>query len=146
MARAVSGSSESSKLLVPIEQEARVAESVVAIACARAVTGYVGRVRGNFVGDHALADVVRIGQAEMFLRRDVAEHRCAVPADHGRANGAGDVVVAGSDVRDQRAERVERRFVAQFDFFFHLQLDLVERDVARAFDHYLHVMLPGHFG
>ena len=55
----------------------------------------------------------------------------------------GDVVVARSDVGDQRAERVERRFVAELDFFFHLLLDLVHRDVAGAFDHHLHVVLPG---
>ena len=42
-------------------------------------------------------------------------------------------------------ERVERRFVAELDFFFDLLLDLVHRDVAGAFDHDLHVVLPGYF-
>ena len=37
------------------------------------------------------------GQAEVFLGRDVAEHRAAIPADHRRADAAGDVVVAGRD-------------------------------------------------
>jgi len=69
-----------------------------------------------------------------------------VPADHGGADRAGDVVVAGSDVCDERAERVERSFVAKLVFLFHLQLDLVERDVAGAFDHRLHVVFPGFFG
>src|SRR4029077_6484472 len=31
-------------------------------------------------------------------------------------------------------------------FFFYLQLDLVEGDVAGAFDHRLHVIFPGFFG
>ena len=82
----------------------------------------------------------------MLFGRDVAEHRRAVPADHGGADGAGDVIVAGSDVGDERAERVEGRFVAKLVFFFHLQLDLIERDVAGTFDHRLHVVFPGFFG
>ena len=82
----------------------------------------------------------------MFFRRDVAEHGGAVPSDHGCADGAGDVVVAGSDVGDEWAERIERRFVAQLVFFFHLQLDLVEGNVAGAFDHDLHVVFPGLLG
>ena len=34
----------------------------------------------------------------MFLGRGVAEHRAAIPADHRRADAAGDVVVARRDV------------------------------------------------
>ena len=56
------------------------------------------------------------------------------------------MVVAGSDVGDQRAERIERSFVAEFDFLFDLLLDLIHGDVAGAFDHHLHVVLPGDFG
>ena len=66
-----------------------------------------------------------------------------MPADHRRANRRGDVVVAGSDVDHQRAERVERSAVAQLDFLLDLLLDLVERHVAGAFDHHLHIALPG---
>src|ERR1700674_3724764 len=82
----------------------------------------------------------------MFFGRDVAKHGGAVPSDHGRADGGGDVVVAGSDVGNQWAERVEGSFVAEFDFFFDLLLDLVHGDVAGAFDHDLYVVLPGLFG
>ena len=57
-----------------------------------------------------------------------------------------DVVVAGRDVGDQRAERVERRFVAQLLFLLDLHLDLVHRNVAGAFDHHLDVVLPGLLG
>ena len=38
----------------------------------------------------------------MLLRRDVAEHRGAIPADHRGADAAGDVVVAGGYVRRER--------------------------------------------
>ena len=66
----------------------------------------------NLVGHDAVLDVVLVRQAEVFLGGDVAEHRRAVPADHRRADGAGDVVIAGGDVRGQRAKGVEGRFLA----------------------------------
>jgi len=53
--------------------------------------------------------------AEMLLRRDVAEQRAAVPADHGGADGGRDVVVARRNVGGERPERVERRFAAPFE-------------------------------
>jgi hypothetical protein len=76
----------------------------------------------------------------MLLRRDVAQHRRAQPADVGGADAAGDVVVARRDVGDQRSQRVERRFVAVLELFVHVAL-IVHRHVARAFDHHLHVVL-----
>ena len=79
----------------------------------------------------------------MFFRRHVAEHRAAVPADHGRADGARDVVVAGRDIGRQRAERIERRFVTFLQLFLHVLLDQVHRHMAGTFDHHLHIVLPG---
>ena len=107
---------------------------------------HVGGVRRDLVGDDAVLHVLVVGQSEVLLGRDVAEHRRAVPADHRRANRRGDVVVAGRDVGHQRPQGVERRAVAQLDFLVHLLLDLVERHVAGAFDHHLHVALPGLLG
>ncbi len=146
MASAVSGSSESANWLSPIEIEAGAGEFVVAIARAFAMAGDVRGMGGNFIGDDALLDVFAVGQAEVFFRRDVAEHGSAVPADHGRANRGGDVIVAGSDIGDQRSQSIEGRFVAHLFFFFDLQSDLIERDVSRTFDHDLHIVLPGFFG
>ncbi len=52
----------------------------------RVALGEIGGVGGELVGDHADLDVVAVGQAEMLLGRDVAEHRRAEPADHRRAD------------------------------------------------------------
>src|ERR1700728_1030297 len=82
----------------------------------------------------------------MLFRSDVAEHGGAVPSDHGCADGGGNVVIAGSYIGDQRAQRVEGRFVAQLDFLFDLLLDLVHGNVAGTFDHDLHVVFPGFLG
>ena len=130
------------ELLLPIEFVASVAEGVVAVAGAGASAGDVGGVGGDLVGDDAVLDVFFVGQAEVLFRRDVAQHGGAVPSDHGRADGAGDVVVAGGDIGDERAERVERGLVAEFDFLLDLLFDLVHGDVAGAFDHDLDVVLP----
>ena len=91
-------------------------------------------------------DVVAVGQPEMLLRRHVAEQRGAEPADHRRADAAGDVVVARRDVGDQRPERVERRLAAFLELLVHVDLDLVHRHVAGALDHHLDVVLPGELG
>jgi hypothetical protein len=37
--------------------------------------GEIGRMRRDLVGDDAVAHVLAVRQAEVLLRRDVAEHR-----------------------------------------------------------------------
>ena len=90
--------------------------------------------------------VVAVGQAEVLLRRDVAEHGAAEPADHGGADARRDVVVAGRDVGGERAQRIERRLAALLELLVHVDLDLVQRHVAGALDHHLAALLPGDLG
>ena len=134
------------KLLFPVEFVAGIAQGVVAISRAGTMPGNIRSVSGDLVGDDAVFHVLFVGQAQMLFGRYVAEHGRAVPADHGRADGRGDVVVAGGDVGDQRPKRIERSRMAQLDFLIDLLFDLVERNVAGAFDHDLDVVLPGFGG
>ena len=106
----------------------------------------IGRVGGDAVGDHADLHVVAVGQAQMLLGRDVAEHGGAEPADHGGADRRGDVVVAGCDVGGERPEGVEGGFAAFGQLLLHVDLDLVHGHVARAFDHDLAALFPGGLG
>jgi hypothetical protein len=108
--------------------------------------GDVGGVGGDLVGDDTVLDVLALGEAEVLLRRDVAEHRRPEPADHGGADGGRDVVVAGGHVGRERTEGVERGLVADLELTVHVLLDEVHRDVAGALDHDLDVVLPGHLG
>ena len=101
---------------------------------------------GNLVRDHPGFHIVAVGQPEMFLRRHVTEHRGAVPADHGRADGRRDVVVARGDVGGERAERVEGRLVTGLQLEVDVLLDLVHRHVAGPLDHHLHVVAPRDLG
>ena len=86
------------ELVLPPEFKPGLAQGVVAVLGAGVAFGEVGGVGGDFVGDDAVFDVFLVGQAEVFLGRDVTEHGAAVPADHGGADAAGDVIVAGGDV------------------------------------------------
>ena len=101
------------ELIAPAEFEARLAHRIVPDARGRMAFRQIGRVRRDAIGDDARLHVVAVGQAQMFLRRDVAKHRRAEPADHGRADGRGDVVVAGRDIGGERPQRIERRLVAR---------------------------------
>ena len=130
------------ELVAPAELEAGLGQGVVAFGRAGVPLGQVGGVRGDLVGDHPGLHVVLVRQAQVLLGRDVAEHRGAVAGDLGGADGGGDVVIARSDVGDQRAERVERGSVAQFLLALHVLAHQVEGDVPGAFDHDLHVVLP----
>jgi len=134
------------ELIFPAEFESCLAEGVVSDLRTGEAFGQVRAVGGDFVGDDAVAHVLFVGQAEVFFRGDVAEHGGAVPADVGGADGRGDVVVGRGDVGDQRAECIERCFKAVFQFFFHVDLDHLQGDVAGAFDHDLDVVVPGLFG
>ena len=70
------------ELILPAELEPRLRQRIVPCLRARMPLGQIGGVRRDLVGDDARLDVVAVGQAEVLLRRDVAEHRRAVPADH----------------------------------------------------------------
>ena len=63
-----------------------------------------------------------------------------------RSDSGCDVVVSGSDIGHQRAERIEGRLVTQLAFLLYLHLDLVQRNVARAFNHDLNIVFPGFLG
>ena len=110
------------------------------------MTGDVCRVGRNLVSDQALADILGIGKTKVLFGGHVAEHGRAMPASHGSTDRRGDVVVTRSNVGDQGAEHIEGCLAAFLHLLFDVELDLVEGDVARAFDHDLHVMLPGATG
>ena len=131
------------ELVRPAELEAGLGERVVADLRGGVSLREVGGVGGDLVGNDALTDVVLVRQAKVFLGRDVAEHRGAIPADHRGADGGRDMVIARGDVGGEGSERVERGLVAPLQLLVHVLLDHVHRHVAGAFVHDLHAALPG---
>ena len=134
------------ELVPPAELEPRPAQRIVPHLRGRMPLGQISGVGGELVGHHADLHVITVGQAQMLLGRDIAKHRGAVPADHGRADAAGDMVVARRDVGGERPQCVEGRFAAGFELLFHIPLDLVHGHMARPFDHHLHILFPGALG
>eukprot|EP00968_Pinguiococcus_pyrenoidosus_P014072 scaffold1280_cov246-Pinguiococcus_pyrenoidosus.AAC.14 len=134
------------ELIVPAELETSLGQRVVPVLSPRVRLGEVGGVSRDAVRDDPGLHVVPVGQTQVLLRGDVAQHRGAHRADVRGTDGAGDVVIARGDVRGERPERVERGLVAPVELVAHVLGDLVERDVARSLVHHLHVLLPRPLG
>src|SRR2546426_4001282 len=133
------------KLVLPAKLEARLRERIVPKLRPRPSLRQVHGVRSDFVADDACTDVLFIWKTEVLLGSDVAEHRGPVPADLCRADRAGDVIVARSDVGDERTQCVEGRVEAMSQFLIHIFPNELHRYMTGTFDHYLHVMLPSAF-
>ena len=56
------------------------------------------------------------------------------------------MVVARCNISGQWAKRIKGRFMTRLELFFHIFMNHVHGDMARALNHHLHVMLPGHLG
>ena len=134
------------ELILPAELEAGLGEGVVSVLGTGVSLGEVGGVGRDLVGDDAILHILLVGQAEVFLGRDVAEHGAAIPADHGGSDAAGDMVVAGGDVGGEWTERVEGSLVAPFELLGHVLLDHVHRDMAGTLIHDLDALGPGALG
>ncbi len=131
------------ELVLPAKLETRARKRIVADLRCRMPLGEVCRMGRDLVGDDARLHIVAVGQAQMLLRRDIAEHGRAEPADHRRANAARDVVIAGRNVGRERPKRIEGCLAADIELLVHILLDLVHRHMAGALDHHLAVLLPG---
>ena len=79
----------------------------------------------------------------MLRRSQVAQEVRAVHAGEGAADGSRDVVIARRDVCGEEAEDIVGDVVAQLLLQLHRRRDLIERNVARTFDHDLNVRFEG---
>ena len=129
-------------MVAPAEFEARLAERIVADLRGGVALCKVSGMCRQLIGHNADLHIVTVGQAQMLLWRDIAEHRRAVPTDHRRANAAGDMVIARRNVGGERSKRVEWRFAAHLQLLGHILFNLVHRHMAGAFDHHLHIRFP----
>ena len=132
------------ELIFPAKFKARLGQGVVPDLRRRMTLRQVGRMGCYFIGNDPVFHVILIGQSQVFFWRDVAQHRGTVPADHGRADSRGDVIVTGSDIGRQRPQGIKRRLGTAFQLFFHVFPDHVHGNMTGTFDHHLHVVLPGY--
>ena len=101
---------------------------------------------GNFVRDEAVFYVLLVRQTEVLFGGDVAEHGRAIPSDHCRTNGGGNVIIARCNVCGERSQGIEGGFVTPLHLFIDIFFDEVHRDVPGAFVHDLNIVFPGDFG
>src|SRR5205809_7162345 len=85
----------------------------------------IGRVSGDFVGDHPVFYVLLVRQSQMLLGRYVTEHGRAEPANNSGANTACNMVISWGNVRRQWSEGIERGFVTHAQLTLHVFLDQV---------------------
>src|ERR1039457_5741420 len=89
------------ELIFTTKREARPRHGIVPLPRTTRTLGYVGGVSAGLVHDDAGLDILAVGQPEVLLGGDVTKHGGSIPANQRRADGRGDVVVAGRDVGDQ---------------------------------------------
>jgi hypothetical protein len=88
-------------------------------------------------------NILRRGETEMFTGRDVAEEIGTRTGCYSTTNGTGDMVITRCDIRNKRAKYIKRRSVAETFLEFNVGFDLIERYMARTFDHHLNSLIPG---
>ena len=108
--------------------------------------GDVGGVSGDLGGHDALLYVLHIGQCQMLGGGHIAQEGRTAGRCHCAADGSRDVVVAGGDVGDEGSQHIEGCTHADALLDFHVGGDLIQRHMAGAFDHDLHVVGPGALG
>jgi len=80
------------ELVFPAEFEAGLAQRVVAYCAPGWPLARSAAWAAILSGDDAVFHVFLVRQAEVFLGRDVAQQRAAVPANHRRTNAAGEMI------------------------------------------------------
>ena len=94
-------------LLLPVEGSPGVRHGIVHVPGVGNLLGDVSGVGGNPGGDDALLHIVHIGQGQMLGGGYITQERRAGGCRDGTADGGGDVVIAGGNVRDDGAQNVE---------------------------------------
>ena len=128
------------ELVSPAEFKSRLTHRIVPQVGRRVSLRQVSSMGSELIGHDSLTDVIALGEAEVLLLRDVAEHGGTLMPDDRGTDSPRDVVVASTDIGDQRAEGVEGGFIAVEEFARHILGDEVHGDVTRSLDHHLHVV------
>ena len=86
------------KLVIPAEFKAGLTHGIVPGACAWMPFGDIRGMRRNFIGNDACLYIIAVGQSQVLLRRDIAQHGCTTHCDMGGTDGGSDVIIARGDI------------------------------------------------
>lgn len=134
------------ELFFPVEGPSGPGHCRVPFPGARDVLDDVGRMPRQPGRHHPGVDIRCGGQAEVFAGGHVTEEVRPRTRGDCPADGAGDVIVSGRDIRHQGAQDIKRRTVADLLLQPDVGLDLVDGHVAGALDHHLDAGIPGALG
>ena len=91
--------------------------------------------------DDTLLYIFYVWKRQMLCRRHIAEERSAVHSSHGAAYSGGDMIVAHSDISNERPQHVERSSHADSLLHLHVCCYLIERNMSGTLYHNLYVCL-----
>ena len=134
------------KVLLPVQRSAGARQLIVPVARGGDPQGDIGGMRGDLVGDAPLFDVILLRQSQVLLWRHIAEQGRAVVGRRRRPDTGGDVVVAGEDVRHQRAKHIKGRAMTDPPLDLGVVLDLVKGNMAGPLHHHLNPVGPRPLG
>ena len=101
---------------------------------------------GDPRSNDSLFHIVEIRQPQMLGRRHIAKEVGAICRSDRSADCAGNVVIAGGHVGDERSEHIKRRAMTQPLLHHHIAGNFIDRHMSRSFNHHLHIASPGAFG
>lgn len=133
------------ELIMPTKFKTSLAHGIIPSSGTRMSFGHVSCVSCEFIRYNTSFYVVAVGQPQVFFRRDITQHGCATHCYGSCANCGSNMVVTRSNVRDKRSKRIKRCIVALFSLMLIVNLNHIQRHMARSFHHDLHIIFPGAF-
>ena len=130
------------ELVAPAELETRLRQRIVANGSTWMALRQVGCMSGNLVGDDTCAYIFFIRQGQMLLGSYVAQHGGTKPGYLCATYSTCNMVVARSNIGNNRPQRVERCLVALIKLALHILTYLMHRRMSGALNECLHILIP----
>ena len=130
------------ELIAPAELKTCLRQSIVAYGSTGVSLCQIGCVGGYLIGNDSCTYIFLIRQRKVLLRSYIAQHGGAKPSYLRSTNGTGNMVVAGSNIGNNRTKCVERSLVALVELALHILTYLMHGYMTRTFDECLHILVP----
>ena len=130
------------ELVAPMELETRLRQGVVADGGTGMPLSQVGSMGSNLIGNDTRAYIIFIRQGQMLLGGYVAEHGGSQPGYLRTTDGTGNMVVARSNIGNDRSEGIKGCLVTLLQLALHVLLDFMHGHMTGTLDKGLHVLVP----
>mmetsp|Transcript_10666 Transcript_10666/g.13839 ORF Transcript_10666/g.13839 Transcript_10666/m.13839 type:complete len:295 (-) Transcript_10666:1007-1891(-) len=134
------------ELIFPSEFKSGFRKSIIPVLSIWVSLCKISSMSCNSVSNQPSFDIITVWQPQMFLWGNITQHSAAHCTNICSANARGNVIVSGSNISGQRAQGVERSFMAPLQLVLHIDRDFVKRHVPRSLVHDLNILFPSTFG